>query len=75
MKRRHVVALLGLFSFGGAAAVWRLLQPLRRPDPREHLARTMAAVAEAMFQGRWTVAIGQPLAGRADAFFELQTGN
>jgi hypothetical protein len=51
MKRRHVVALLGLFSFGGAAAVWRLLQPFRRPDPGEHLARTMAAVAEAMFPG------------------------
>jgi hypothetical protein len=51
MKRRHVVALLGLFSFGGAAAVWRLLQPFRRPDPREHLSRTMAAVAEAMFPG------------------------
>jgi len=51
MKRRHVVALLGFFSFGGAAAVWRLLQPSRRPDSREHLARTMAAVAEAMFPG------------------------
>ena len=51
MKRRHVVALLGFFSFGGAAAIWRLLQPFRRPDPREHLARTMAAVAEAMFPG------------------------
>jgi hypothetical protein len=51
MKRRHVVALLGFFSFGGAAALWRLLQPFRPPDPREHIARTIAAVAEAMFPG------------------------
>jgi hypothetical protein len=47
MKRRHVVALVGFFSLGG----WRLLQPLRRRDPREHIARTVAAVAEAMFPG------------------------
>ena len=32
MKRRQLVVLLGFFSFGGAAAVWRLLRPLRRPD-------------------------------------------
>lgn len=51
MKRRHVVALVGFFSLGGAAALWRLLQPLRRRDPREHIARTVAAVAEAMFPG------------------------
>jgi gluconate 2-dehydrogenase subunit 3-like protein len=51
MRRRHVVAMLGLFSFGGAAARSRLLQPVRLPDPREHIARTMAAVAEAMFPG------------------------
>ncbi len=51
MKRRHVIALLGFFSLGGGAALWRLLQPFRRPDPREHIPRTMAAVAEAMFPG------------------------
>ena len=51
MKRRHVVALLGFVSLGGAAALWRLLQPMRRSDPREHIARTIAAVAEAMFPG------------------------
>jgi hypothetical protein len=41
MKRRHVVALLGFFSFGGAAAVWHLLNrsggPIRSilPAPPE----------------------------------------
>jgi hypothetical protein len=51
MKRRHAVALLGVFTFGGAAALWRLLQPFRPPDPREHIVRTIAAVGEAMFPG------------------------
>jgi hypothetical protein len=51
MKRRHVVALLGFFSLGGAAALWRLLQPSRLPDPRQHIARTMTAVVEVMFPG------------------------
>ena len=51
MKRRHVVALLGSLSLAGTAAVWRLLPALRRPDPREHLVRSVAAVAEAMFPG------------------------
>src|SRR5258708_10940850 len=51
MKRRHVVALLGFFSLGGAAALWRLLQPSRLPDPRQHIARTMTAVVETMFPG------------------------
>jgi hypothetical protein len=42
MKRRHFIALLGIFSFGGAAAA---------PDAREHLSRSIAAVAETMFPG------------------------
>jgi Gluconate 2-dehydrogenase subunit 3 len=51
MKRRHVLALLGIFSFGGAAAVWRLVTSFRAPDAREHVTRSMAAVAETMFPG------------------------
>jgi hypothetical protein len=51
MKRRHVLALLGIFSFGGAARAQRLAAPLGGPDPREHIARSIAAVAEIMFPG------------------------
>ncbi len=42
MKRRHFLALLGIFSFGRAAAA---------QDAREHLGRSVAAVAETMFPG------------------------
>jgi hypothetical protein len=51
MKRRHVLALLGFFSLGGAAAAWRLLTSLRAPDAREHVTRSIAAIAEIMFPG------------------------
>jgi hypothetical protein len=51
MRRRHVLALLGIFSFGGAAAAWRLVTLFRVPDAREHLSRSVAAVAETMFPG------------------------
>jgi hypothetical protein len=51
MKRRHVLALLGFFSFGGAAVVWRLLASSRRPDAREHITRSIAAIADIMFPG------------------------
>jgi Gluconate 2-dehydrogenase subunit 3 len=51
MKRRHVLALLGFFSFGGAAVAWRLLASFGRPDTREHITRSVAAVAEIMFPG------------------------
>jgi len=51
MKRRHVVALLGYFSLGGAAARWRPLRAFGRPDPREHIARAMTAVVDVMFPG------------------------
>ena len=51
MKRRHVLALLGFFSLGGAAVAWRLLASFRRPDAREHIARSIAAIADVMFPG------------------------
>ena len=51
MKRRHVLALLGFFSFGGAAVAWRLVVSLRRPDAREHITRSIAALADTMFPG------------------------
>ena len=51
MKRRHLLALLGFFSFGGAAAPWRLSASLRRPDARDHIARSIAAIADIMFPG------------------------
>jgi hypothetical protein len=51
MKRRHVLALLGFFSFGGAAVAWRLVVSLRRPDAREHITRSIAALADTMFGG------------------------
>jgi hypothetical protein len=51
MKRRHVLALLGIFSFGGAAAAWRLVTSFHAPDAREHVTRSIAAVAETMFPG------------------------
>jgi hypothetical protein len=51
MKRRHVLALLGFFSIGGAAAAWRLVASFRRSDAREHITRSMAAVADLMFPG------------------------
>jgi hypothetical protein len=42
MKRRHFLALLGIFPFGRAAAA---------QDAREHLVLSVAAVAETMFPG------------------------
>jgi hypothetical protein len=51
MKRRHVLALLGIFSFGGAAAAWRLMTSLRGPDARAHIVRSIAAIADTMFPG------------------------
>jgi hypothetical protein len=51
MKRRHVLALLGFFSLGGAAVAWRLLASFRQPDAREHIARSIAAIADVMFPG------------------------
>ena len=51
MKRRHVLMLLGFFTAGGAAGVWRLLPSFARPDASEHIARTVAGIADLMFPG------------------------
>jgi len=51
MKRRHVLALLGGLSLGGAAALWRLVTPWSRKDTGEHSARSVAALADLMFPG------------------------
>lgn len=51
MKRRDIITLLGFLSLGGVAMLWRNLTPLWRPDAGEHLARTVAAIADVMFPG------------------------
>lgn len=51
MKRRHVLALLGFFSFSSATAFWRLLIPGRAEASEEHLMRSVAALADVMFPG------------------------
>jgi Gluconate 2-dehydrogenase subunit 3 len=52
MKRRHFLALLGFFSFGGASAFWRFLRPSWRAEAsEEHIARSVAALADVMFPG------------------------
>ncbi len=60
MRRRGFVALLGSIAFGGAAALWRGLAAFGKSvesgidnvtGPETHLARTVAAVADAMFPG------------------------
>ena len=49
MKRRHFLALLGLLSLGGFR---RLLKPSWRAEAsEEHLARSVAALADLMFPG------------------------
>lgn len=50
MKRRHVLALLGFFSFGAAEAR-RLVSLIDRPDAREHITHSIAAIADIMFSG------------------------
>ena len=51
MKRRDIIALLGFLSLGGAAVAWRNLASLWRPSSNEHIARTVAALADLMFPG------------------------
>lgn len=51
MKRRHVLALLGFFSFGGGSAFWRLLKLRRAEASEEHVARSVAVLADVMFPG------------------------
>ena len=61
MKRREVIALLGFFSLGGVAMLWRNLAPFWRGDASEHLVRTVAAVADLMIPGD-----GLPAASQLD---------
>ena len=51
MKRREIIALLGFLSLGAVAAVSRGLGALWRPDSNQHIARTVATVADLMFPG------------------------
>ena len=51
MKRRHILALLGFISLGGAAAFSRLLKPFWRAEANEDIARSVAAIADLMFPG------------------------
>jgi hypothetical protein len=51
MKRRDVITLLGFLSLGGVGVLWRNLASVWRPAPNEHIARTVAAVADLMFPG------------------------
>ena len=51
MNRRNVVVLLGAFSLGGTALLWRRLASLWRPGSAERTARTMAGVCDVMFPG------------------------
>jgi hypothetical protein len=48
MKRRHLLALLGLFSLGGP--FWHFLTR-RAEASEEHIARSVAALADVMFPG------------------------
>ena len=51
MKRRDVITLLGFLSLGSVGVLWRILASAWRPAPYEHIARTVAAVADLMFPG------------------------
>jgi len=49
MRRRHFLALLGLFSLGGP--LWRFLKPGHAAASEEHVTRSLAALADVMFPG------------------------
>jgi hypothetical protein len=51
VKRRAVISFLGFLSLGGAAVLWRNLSSFWRPSSNEHIARTVAAVADLMLPG------------------------
>jgi hypothetical protein len=51
MKRRDVITLLGFLSLGGFAMLWRNMGSFWRLGPNEHIASTVAAVADLMFPG------------------------
>jgi Gluconate 2-dehydrogenase subunit 3 len=51
MNRRHFLALLGFFLLPGVSVFWRLLKPRRAEASEEHIARSVAALADVMFPG------------------------
>ncbi len=51
MKRREFITLLGLLSFGGAAAIWGNLISFWRPRFSKHTAQTVTAVTDLLFPG------------------------
>jgi Gluconate 2-dehydrogenase subunit 3 len=51
MKRRDVITLLGFLSLGNVGVLWRVMASAWRPAPYEHIASTVAAVADLMFPG------------------------
>jgi hypothetical protein len=51
MKRRDVITLLGFLSLGNVGVLWRAMASAWRPAPYEHIASTVAAVADLMFPG------------------------
>jgi hypothetical protein len=55
MKRRTLLAFIGFFSLGGTTlAARRLVAFVRGPDEREHITRSIAAIADIMFPGDGT---------------------
>jgi len=51
MRRREAITLLGFFSLGGAAILWRNFASFWRPDASEHVTRTVAALVDLMVPG------------------------
>jgi hypothetical protein len=56
MKRRHVVAFLGFVLLGSTSAARRLLAAFRGSDANEHVASSVAVIADLMFPGEATPA-------------------
>jgi gluconate 2-dehydrogenase subunit 3-like protein len=51
VRRREVIAVLGVFSLGGAAMLWRNFASFWRADASEHITKTMAAAVDLMIPG------------------------
>ena len=51
MRRRDLLALLGLSSLAGAALLWRYLPPSWSAGRNTHIANTVRAIADLMFPG------------------------